>query len=77
MCGFPFSGMKPTGVQWLHAPQGRLELNEKKKEMFLHLIEPRSLSKNGWITSVHEWNSDNLYPTNPVSSPSISRNPAT
>ena len=51
-------------VLWLHAPKGRLELDEKKKEMFLHLFGPRSLSQKGWISGFQEWTSANLYPTN-------------
>jgi lipopolysaccharide export system permease protein len=49
---------------WLHAPQGRLESNLKNKEIYLHLIEPRGLSKRGGTMSANEWTSANLFPTN-------------
>jgi lipopolysaccharide export system permease protein len=49
---------------WLHAPQGRLELNATNKELYLHLTEPRGLSKRGGTMSANEWTSPNLYPTN-------------
>ena len=35
--------------------------------MFLHLVEPRSIRKNGGIESTGDWLSDNLYPTNTLS----------
>ena len=49
---------------WLHAPQGRLESNLTNKEIYLHLFEARSLSKQGVVNSASDYLSENLYPTN-------------
>ncbi len=46
------------------APTGNLEINSTNKEMFLHLIESRSVTKRGAILSAGVWTSPNLYPTN-------------
>jgi len=50
---------------WLHAPQGRLEMNLTNKEIYLHLFQARGLSKRGGTLSFPpEYVSPNLYPTN-------------
>ncbi len=46
------------------APRGDLELDTTNKQMFLHLVEPRIITKNGQIISASDWLTDNLYPTN-------------
>jgi lipopolysaccharide export system permease protein len=46
------------------APRGNIELNTTNKQMFLHLVEPRIIDKNGGIASSPEIISPNLYPTN-------------
>jgi lipopolysaccharide export system permease protein len=64
-------------VESIHAPQGWLELNLTNKEIYLHLLDPRGLSKNGSL-AVNGWQTypKNLYPTNTSASvqsePSIS-----
>jgi lipopolysaccharide export system permease protein len=45
------------------APRGDLEVDEAKKQMFLHLVEPREVGNNN-VTSAPDYLSDNLYPTN-------------
>jgi lipopolysaccharide export system permease protein len=54
------------------APGGSLEINSTNKEMFLHLVQPRSVTKAGVIMSAETWTSPNLYPTN-SSSPMVYR----
>jgi lipopolysaccharide export LptBFGC system permease protein LptF len=50
---------------WLHALQGRLELNLTNKEIYLHLLDWHSLSKSGNLAQWNGWwTSQNLYPTN-------------
>jgi lipopolysaccharide export system permease protein len=46
------------------APRGNLEMDTTNKQMFLHLVEPRIITKNGQIISADDWLTDNLYPTN-------------
>lgn len=46
------------------APRGNLEMDTTNKQMFLHLVEPRIITKNGQIISAADWLTDNLYPTN-------------
>jgi lipopolysaccharide export system permease protein len=53
-------------VQTVTAPTGNLEVNHQKKEMFLHLIEPRSRTDRGIIVESRDYLSENLYPTNEV-----------
>lgn len=53
-------------VQTVTAPTGTLEVNHQKKEMFLHLIEPRSRTDRGIIVESRVYLSENLYPTNEV-----------
>ena len=49
---------------WLHAPGGRLDMNLKTKEIYLHLFEPRGLAKGDNYYFAPEYVSENLYPTN-------------
>jgi lipopolysaccharide export system permease protein len=46
------------------APAGNLEINPTNKEMFLHLTQPRTVTKRGDIWATKEFTSPNLYPTN-------------
>ena len=49
------------------APSGDIELDTTNKQMYLHLVEPRSLRNIGGnvsATSASDWLSSNLYPTN-------------
>jgi lipopolysaccharide export system permease protein len=46
------------------APSGNLEIDSTNKEMFLHLVQSRSVTKRGVIMSAGAWTSPNLYPTN-------------
>lgn len=55
---------KTNVILSIHAPEGRLETNLKKKEIYLRLFEPRGLSENGVTFSTPEFLSYNLYPTN-------------
>ena len=50
------------------APTGNLVINPTNKEMFLQLMQSRSLTRRGAIISAGVWTSPNLYPTNETAS---------
>jgi lipopolysaccharide export system permease protein len=49
------------------APSGNFEVNVTNKEMFLHLNQPRTVTKSGVVWATKEFTSANLYPTNSAS----------
>ena len=51
-------------AEWIHAPEGRLDMNLTNKEIYLHLFQPRGLTKRADNFSLPEYVSENLYPTN-------------
>jgi len=46
------------------APTGNVETNLANKEMYLNLMQSRTLTRRGDIISIGVWKSANLYPTN-------------